>query len=236
MKPEDYYEDARGNLVHKDNVKPVDALRDQLVLGIIQEGRKAEEAVAAFKRNALEGIEAFRELSAERFGVVLGGKRGNVTLTSYNGRYRVVCARQDQPEFNEALDVARQLIRECLDEWTQGSRDEVRLIIDQAFDKGKSGNVSISKVMGLRQLKIDHPKWLKAMEAIGESISVVATKTYIRIYRRRADGEYQLIPLDGNGQIQEDAAPASVPEPIKENPKLRALVDDITARQKGAAA
>jgi len=233
-----YMEDGRGNLVHVKNVKPIDQLRDQLVMSIIKEGQKAEAAVAEFKLQAFQDIESFRTLSAERYGHVPGGNKGNVTLTSYNGKYRVVLARQDHPAFNEALNVAQSLIRECIDEWTAGSRDEVRLMIDHAFAPNAAGQVSVSKVMGLRQLDIDHPKWKTAMEAIADSVTVVATRTYIRIYRRRADGEYDLIPLDGTSAIADAVPKDLVAQPTEASEHLKDIVAKIQndqAKERGVA-
>ena len=196
-----YMENAQGHLVPLKNVKDIDIERDAVVNEIAQRAEKLDRAICEFKDFALGEVEAFADLSAERWGVHLGGNKGNITLPSYNGMYRVKIDRQDRQEFNESLNVARQLIKECILEWTEGTRDEVRLIIDQAFETNKQGQVSVSKVQGLKSLKIDHPKWLKAMDAIDESIRVTTTKTYIRVYKRNVTGDYIYMPMDGSSAL-----------------------------------
>jgi hypothetical protein len=204
MKSEEYMENALGHLVPIANVKEIDQLRHTLVLSIVHDAEEVADAAAKFKATAYSEILAFRDISAERFGAALGGTKGNISLTSYDGRYRVLLARQDHNVFNEALDIARALIREVIEELTEGINPELRLIIDSAFATNKAGQVSMSRVLGLRQLQISHPKWKQAMEAISESMQIAATKTYIRIYKRGGDGEYQLMALDGSAALPAD--------------------------------
>lgn len=70
------------------------------------------------------------------------------------------------------------------------------MLVDDAFNVGKSGLVSTAKILGLRRLKISDATWKKAMDAITESIQVVSSKTYMRFYERLEDGGYRHIPLD----------------------------------------
>ena len=68
--------------------------------------------------------------------------------------------------------------------------------MDDAFNVGKSGLVSTSRVLGLRRLNIKDAIWKKAMDAITESMQVASSKTYMRFYERMNDGSYKQIPLD----------------------------------------
>ena len=74
--------------------------------------------------------------------------------------------------------------------------DNLRAIVDDAFNVGKSGLVSTSRVLGLRRLNIKDATWKKAMDAITESMQVASSKTYMRFYERMDDGSYKQIPLD----------------------------------------
>ena len=102
----------------------------------------------------------------------------------------------DNLQFNEKLQIAKQLIDECIKEWATGARPELRALIDNAFAVDKQGNISTARVLGLRRLDISDPKWLKAMQAITDSVQVVSSKTYMRFYERQKDGSYKQIPLD----------------------------------------
>lgn len=69
-------------------------------------------------------------------------------------------------------------------------------LINDAFQVDKEGKVSTYRVMGLKRHDFDHPKWLKAMQAIQDATQTASTKEYLRVYERNEDGKYQQIPLD----------------------------------------
>ena len=99
--------------------------------------------------------------------------------------------------FDERLVAAKALIDECLDEWTQDSRDELKLIVQQAFDVNKEGKISTAKVLGLRRLQIDDEKWQRAMAAVTDSLHTQTTREYIRLHQRDEEtGEYVLVNAD----------------------------------------
>ena len=193
-----YKKDARGNLVPIDNIREIDLLRDELVMEIVGKAQAVAEQLADYKRGAMDDINAFVQLSAERFGVELGGKKkGNLTLHSFDGRYRVQYAVQDTLSFDEGLQAAKALIDEALHDMLAGVTDaDVWTIVQAAFATDKEGNISTGKVLGLRRLKIGHPKWQQAMDAVADSLQILTSKAYVRVYRRDDEGEYKLMNLD----------------------------------------
>lgn len=194
---EGYREDAKGSLVPLDRIKPIDLARDELVLDLVRKAQQVSKVLAAFKHSAFGDIRAFVELSAEQYGANLGGKKGNVTLFSFDGRYKIVHAVQDSIRFDERLQAARALIFECVDDWLTEARSELRVIVNEAFRTDKSGEISVGRVLALRRIEITDPRWQKAMTAIGEAIQVVGSKSYIRMYERVGDtDQYEPIPLD----------------------------------------
>ncbi|WP_066569572.1 DUF3164 family protein [Snodgrassella sp. CFCC 13594] len=191
-----YRKDAKGNLVPIDNIRPIDMMRDELVQEIVGRAQACADNLAEFKRSAMDDIAAFVQLSADRYDVKVGGRKGNITLHSFDGNYRLQLAVQDTLSFDEGLQAAKQLIDECIDEWTVGSRSEVRALINAAFDTDKEGNISTARVLGLRRLQINDAKWQKAMDALSDSLQVVTSKSFVRVYRRLENEEYQLLNLD----------------------------------------
>jgi hypothetical protein len=125
-----------------------------------------------------------------------GGRKGNITLTTYDGQYKLIVAMNDNITFDERLQVARELIGKCLEKWSAGSRPEIKILVNDAFQVDKTGKISTARVLGLRRLDIQDANWKKAMEAITESLQIVGTKQYLRIYERDEKGEYQMVPLD----------------------------------------
>lgn len=193
--PEGHKRNAQGHLVPLELIKPIDIERDELVSAIIERGRKLRDVVAKFKGETFADIAAFVQLSAEQYSVKLGGEKGNVTLLSFDGRYKVVRQIAEHLVFDERLQAAQQLIGECIEEWSQGSGPEIRALVNDAFDVDNAGRINTGKVLSLRRLEISHPKWLEAMRAIGESVQVAGTKPYIRLYEK-VNEQWLPIPID----------------------------------------
>ena len=102
-----YKQDAKGNLVPLANIKEIDLLRDELVLEIAAKARAVQDDLITFKREAMDDIAAFVQLSADRYDVSVGGKKGNISLHSFDGAYRVNLAMQDTLVFDEGLIAAK---------------------------------------------------------------------------------------------------------------------------------
>lgn len=194
--PEGYMRDARGALIPLKMIKDIDKKRDILVRSLVEGAIRQSVLLAEFKRQAMTNVEDFVSLSAKKFDVKLGGKKGNITLFSFDGEYKIQRAIADRIYFDERLQVAKELIDECIRRWTKDSRAEIMVLIDHAFQVDKEGKLNTERILGLRRLDIKEEKWRKAMEAISESIQVASTKSYIRMYKRQEDGSYKQINLD----------------------------------------
>src|SRR5690606_33733777 len=101
--PDGYKEDSSGALRPVDSIKQIDLLRDELVASIFHKAEFLNDLLRKFKEETLAEIEAFISLSASEYNVKIGGKKGNVSLTSYDGQYRVMRANQDCMTFDERL-------------------------------------------------------------------------------------------------------------------------------------
>lgn len=192
-----YKRNAQGALIPIESIKEIDLLRDDLVAQIVQKGLLMRAELQALKQYIFGDIAAFVELSVEKYDTKIGGIKGNLTLMSFDGRYKVQIASQDNLVFDERLHAAKALIDECLREWTANSRPEIKAIIDNAFAVDKEGKISTGRVLGLRRLNIDDPKWLRAMTAISDAVTIVGSKSYVRIYERNEQTQkYEVISLD----------------------------------------
>jgi len=196
MSDKEFMTDSQGRQVPAELVSDIDKLRDQTVRRIADEAMKMKQTLSDFKRRIRDDIYAFVEISASRYGKSWGGKKGNITLTTYDGKYRLVVAMNDQIAFDERLQVARELICGCIEKWSEGSRSEIRILVQDAFQVDKTGKLNTARILGLRRLEITDPDWLKAMSAISDSIQVSGSKQYLRFYERDGQGEYVQIPLD----------------------------------------
>lgn len=193
---EGYMENAQGHQVPLAQVQEIDKARHELVMEKVAKAKAMRKDLASLKAEIMDDVGAFIQLSAEKYEVKVGGNKGNVTLLSFDGRYKIVRQMAENITFDERLQAAKALIDECLRDWTKDARSEIQALIDQAFQVDKEGNLSTSRVLGLRRLKITDERWQRAMQAIGDSIQVTGTKPYVRIYERQENGSYTAIPLD----------------------------------------
>jgi hypothetical protein len=194
--PAGYRADSKGHLVPESMIRPIDLERDALVQGIVNKARTVKDELVKLRTTFFADIAAFVQLSAELHDSKIGGDKGNVTLTSFDGRYKVLRAIQETLVFDERLLAAKALIESCLQRWSQGAQPEVQVLINDAFQVDQAGNINTGRVLGLRRLPIKDDEWQRAMTAIGEALQVTGSKSYVRIYERDVNGEYKAITLD----------------------------------------
>ncbi len=194
--PPGFRENAQGHLVPESMIPPVDKMRDELVIELVKKASAVNKALSDFRAAAMRDADAFVRLSAEQYGTQLGGKKGNVTLHSFDGRYKVQIAVSENIQFDERLKAAKALIDGCINAWSEGSRDEIKVLVQDAFQTDKEGKISTNRVLGLRRLNITDERWQAAMKAIGESVQIVGSKEYIRFYERIGQDKYEPISLD----------------------------------------
>ena len=195
--PEGYWVDPKGNLIPDANVKEIDKLRDQTVRRIWALAEALHQEMKTFKSISFDDVAAFVQISADQYGAKIGGNKGNVQLLSFDGSLKIQRNIADHINFDERLLAAKHLIDECLKEWTADGRDEIKAIINSAFNVDKKGEISTTKILGLKRIEINHPKWLEAMQAISDSINIAGSKSYLRFYKRNDEtGEYIPMSLD----------------------------------------
>lgn len=192
-----YMQNAQGHLVPDELVADIDRARDELVREIIGNAQHMREQLTQFKRRTMADLYAFVDLSAENYGVKMGGTKGNITFTSFDGRYKIRIDVNEYITFDERLQIAKQLIDECIRRWAEKSGAEIRALVEHAFQTNKEGKISVGRVLGLTRLKIQDEQWLSAMQAVHDSMQVAGTTTYMRIYRRiGSSDQYEQLSLD----------------------------------------
>lgn len=195
--PEGFMEDAAGRLVPIANVKPEHKLEDELVRALHAEAEGMKVALAEFKQRAFGRVHAYMELLEQHYGAKRGGKKGNLTLTSYDGSLRVTLAVGEYIGFGPELQVAKQLVDDCLRAWSEGANANLRTIVTDAFQVDKEGKVNADRILSLRRLSIADETWQRAMQAISDAIRVTRSKEYIRFHARPQPNEdHVMVPLD----------------------------------------
>lgn len=195
--PAGYMRNAAGHLVPEDQVREHDKLRDQVARELAQEAEALHERLKAFKAKALAEIADLVAIAAERYEVHLGGKKGNVTVTTYDGQYKVQRSYAERVTFTEELEAAKELINDCILRWSEGANPHIRALVDRAFRTDSKGQIKTTAVLELLRLEIDDEGWQRAMEALKDSIQSAGTAVYVRVYKRIGDSDqYRPLALD----------------------------------------
>jgi hypothetical protein len=188
---------ATGHLVPIEQVREQDLLRDQTARELATAAIALNEALRSFKQKALGDIADLVQIAGERYDVQLGGKKGNVSITTYDGAFKVTRQVAERLAFTEELEAAKALINACIDRWSQGANPHIRVLVDRAFRTDSKGQIKTAAVLELLRMEIDDDEWQRAMDAIRDSIHTTGTATYVRVYQRVGDSDqYQAIPLD----------------------------------------
>ncbi|MDH4869845.1 DUF3164 family protein [Pseudomonas sp. BN515] len=188
---------AAGHLVPEHQVREHDKLRDQVARDLSAEALTICEALTRFKSKALADIDDLIAISSQRFGVKLGGQRGNVSITTYDGQFKIERAMADRLTFTEEILAAKELIDICIRKWSDGANPHLRVLVDRAFSAGRHGQIKTNDILGLLRLEIDDPDWKVAMDALKEAIQVNGKAVYVRVYQRVGNTErYEAINLN----------------------------------------
>lgn len=196
--PKGYWQKADGTLTPASKVKAIDKARTALVTDIAERAKAMRDLLADFIAEANQEIDAFVAKSAAEYGVTMRGAagKGNVTLTTFDGRYKLERQIADRIAFDERLQIAKAQMDECVLRWSKGGNNNLKAIVAVAFKPDKAGRVSVGGVLNLRSAKIDDPQWLKALEIVADSMQAVGSAQYLRFYERNERGGYDPISLN----------------------------------------
>ncbi|NNV22675.1 DUF3164 family protein [Ochrobactrum pseudogrignonense] len=194
-----YVNKGKGELIALSAIKPEHVLEDGVVRRLAAKAADLNRQLAAFRAEVFDEVVAYRELLAEKYGVKRRGTKGNITLTTVDTGLRLTIQISDTLTFGPELEVAKEIIDGCIRRWSEGSNDNIRALIDQAFQVDKQGKLNTDRILGLKRLKIvdDTGEWEKAMEVISDSVRVMSSKEHARFHLIDKDtGNPTRIPLD----------------------------------------
>ena len=193
---DEYMKDRKGRLVPISQISDYDLAMDSFVREQVAAAKAKNAELSEFKDRAFNECYAWLDLVAEKFGRTRGGAKGNVSLVSFDGRYKLLRAVGEHRVFDERIQTAKALIDECIAKWSEGAQSELKALVEHAFRVSKQGHIDVNQVLSLRQISIDDSDWKAAMDAIADAIQITGTSQYLRMYERQGDGKYQQIPLD----------------------------------------
>jgi len=197
MNGKTYMTEGDGSLRPIEMIKPQELLEHETAVKILGYWIALSEQVARQKAHVLSDLDAFEAILAQEYGSKIGGKKGNKTIFSFDRLHKVEVRINDMIDFGPELQIAKALVDECLNEWAEDARPELRAIITNAFNTEQEGKVNRAEIVKLTKLPIEEPRWIRAMEAIRDAQRVIGSKLYVRCARRETfDGEWEYITVD----------------------------------------
>ncbi|MCB1463231.1 MAG: DUF3164 family protein [Nitratireductor sp.] len=194
-----YMTGADGRLTPLDLVKPADKLSDETVRKVMGFALDLSAQIERFKAHTMDDLAGLDGLLEQQYGVVKAGNRGkgNRTYLSYDGCLKVTVQVADFVDFGPELQIAKQLIDECLNEWAADSRPEIRAIVTRAFNTDREGQINRAEIFMLLRLDIEDERWQRAMTAIRDAMRVVGRKEYVRFAMRDdAKAAWRTVTID----------------------------------------
>ncbi|WP_323181334.1 DUF3164 family protein [Kaistia algarum] len=189
--------DSKNGYAPVSTVKPIDKLTDETVRKMVDHARDLSGQIARFKGHCFDDVGSLQALIAQEYKATLGGPKGNISLTTFDGRLKVTVQVADQLTFGPELQAAKRLVDACLAEWTTGSRDELVAIVNRAFSVDKEGQINRAEIFMLLRVAIEDERWQSAMRAVRDSIRIIGSKTYIRFHERESvDSAWRPITID----------------------------------------
>jgi hypothetical protein len=185
--------DGAGIEVPEKYIRDNDKRRDTLVSGLVGKARQLNTVIRNAKRQMEEEIAAFLQDTAKREGETW---TGGTTLYNFSMDEAVAVKVAKKWTFDEKLQIAKQKIDKCIENWSGDSNAKLVALVNRAFKVDSKGEVDAQQIIGLRQFDFDDALWQEAMELIADSQKVQSTKTYFYFQEAGEDGKLNTIVLD----------------------------------------
>ncbi len=195
----EYMINSRGEKVHIDLIKGDELMRDTLVNNLLADAEVFRNMLGEFRAKSEARVEEYMNtlMGKYRINAMARSKKGNITLENFAGTAKIQIAVQDTLAFDEKIQLAKMKFDEYFEQVTEGSSEEIKLLINKAFDVDKEGNVDVKKILELRSYNIRHPKWVEGVALIEEAKKIVYSKRFIRFYRRNdPTNKWEHVSLD----------------------------------------
>lgn len=189
--------DPQGKAIPVKYIDPVEKRRDRMVEKLFKKALAVQKSLADLKALSLDEIHSYLQWLAGQYGEETLNPGGNYELKTFAADKQIRIKVNKVIEFDERLQLAKRKIDNCLERWSDGSNENLKLVVFEAFKVDRKGNVDTLRVLSLRKLKIKDTEWLAAMELITEAITVTGTRQYLSFHvKPDKDAEWQTIRFD----------------------------------------
>ncbi|WP_051340939.1 DUF3164 family protein [Azospirillum halopraeferens] len=194
MEGRTFWREEDGRLTPENLVRAEKLLEDAFVRAVAGGALAISASLSRFKVLSFSEASALIDAIARDYGVQIGGKAGNTAFFTFDRAFKVQIQVQERVTVGPTIQIAKEALNEYLRE--ADASDEVKAIINSAFGLDDQGRVRVAELVRLKRLNIQHSRWRAAMAAIDDAMETAGKAIYLRVYRRREDGRFDLIPLD----------------------------------------
>jgi hypothetical protein len=187
--------DHSGQSVPIDYITAEDKRKERTVSKLLKKALAMNKALAAFKKEAFADVDKIYGEMLVQANIKSTTRKGNFTMYNFDKSVKIEVNVSDRIEFDENINFAQIKINEFLAEKTEGIDYDISIIANRAF-KTTRGSLDTKKVLDLFSYKINHPKWVEAMELIKKSISVNSSVRYMTFYQRGVNDRYEIVNLN----------------------------------------
>ncbi len=174
--------DRRGKRVDVSHIKPQHLDEHMLTTELLEEARELNDRLKDFREKCLTSIPKHRERISENYDVSLRpNKKGNMTVSTYDGRGKIEVRVSEFLTFGAELETAKEIIDRCINRWSQTADSKIKTLIDDVFQTDARNRINVQRVLGLRQYDFDDEDWKIAMKMISDAVRVAHSKSYVRI-------------------------------------------------------
>ena len=167
--------------------------REAAVSKAMERALKLHEHIIKEKHSIIKIVEDYLNDVAKKNNVEW---KGNALLLTFDEKYKIEIRYREKIQFGIELQLAKQKIDECIKAWSENSNDNLKAIINEAFQVDKRGQLARYRIFALHSYKIKDPIWKEAMELIDKAITVTSTKQYISFSVRDEAGNYNKVVLN----------------------------------------
>jgi len=189
---------ASGLEVPANRVTAYEKKREKVIEQLSAEAEKLSEQLKKFKSKVFDLSKNVLDMKAIEENIDLSERKGNFTLSSFDKNVRIEISIQERIVFaDEDLVAAKKILDEFLNSKISASAQVIKNIVMDAFQTTR-GRVDTRKVLGLLAYKhrIDDPQFQQACELLEKAQDREGSKSYARISKKNAKGEYEYINLN----------------------------------------
>ncbi|WP_025811996.1 DUF3164 family protein [Komagataeibacter kakiaceti] len=121
-----------GNEVPTSRIRDDILFRHQTANALVEAAMGLNAELRARKEQFFADVDAFIDLTLERYNARLGGRRGGVVIANFSETMKVEVSTSDYLRVNEAITAAQALMNEVLDDVGEGASDDVRTLLANA--------------------------------------------------------------------------------------------------------